>query len=105
MATDKVETLLGFAIKAGYVIFGSDAIERCRKRKYLIMICHTMAENSREKLIRANANVTTVISRAAELAALTHKAGCKALCITDKQMAQAITDNMNGTYQPVTEVK
>ena len=105
MATDKVETLLGFAIKSGNVVFGSDSIEHCRKRMYLIILCGTLAVNSREKLLRAYGGVPKVISGVLKLEDITHRIGVKALAVTDRQMAQAILNNMNGSYRLVTEVK
>ena len=103
--TDKVETLLGFAMRAGKVVFGTDSIERYHKRMYLILMCGTLAENSRSKILNAYGKVPKVISRTAKLSDITHRQGVKALAVTDRQMAEAIINNMNGSYQLVTEVK
>ena len=105
MVTDKVETLIGFAIRAGKVVFGTDNIENYRKRKHLILICGTLSENSKSKVVRLAGNIPVVISRQRLLSEITHRDGCKALALTDKQMSQAILSNMNGNYQLVTEVK
>lgn len=105
MATDKVISLLGFAIKAGNVVFGSDSIERCRKKKFLILFCHTLSDGTKEKLLRDNKGIPAAISRTLTVGEITHRPGCKALAVTDRQMAAAIMDYMNGSYQLVTEVK
>ena len=101
---DKVVTLVGFAIKSGKVVFGMDAILRNSRRKGLIITDKTLSEGSRDKLVR-QANGTVVISRVTPVSEITHREGCKVIAITDKQMAQAILDNMNGNYQILTEVK
>ena len=105
MQKDKVESILGFAIKAGKVIFGADSIERYHKKKHLIIMCKTLATNTREKLLRTNPGVPAIVSHGIEVEELTHKLNCKVIAVTDKQMAQAILTNKNGTYQVVTEVK
>ena len=96
---DKVVSILGFAIKAGKVLYGCDSIERYHKRKYLMILCGTLSDNSRDKIIRSQVGVPTVVVKQT-----THRSGCKAIAVIDKQMAQAMLDNMNGTYQRVTEV-
>ncbi len=105
MTNDKVVTLMGFAIRAGKVIFGTDAIERYHRRKQLILVDKSLSLNSREKLVRDNKSVPIVLSTSVTLADLTHRDGVKAIALTDKQMAQAILNNMNGSYQLITEVK
>lgn len=105
MQKDKVESILGFAIKAGKVLFGADSIERYHKKKHLILMCNTVSENTREKLLRTNPGVPAIISRTAKVEDLTHRVNCKVVAVTDKQMAQAIITNKNGSYQFVTEVK
>ena len=104
MTTDKVATLIGFAMRAGKVVFGTDNIETCRK-KYLIVFDGTLSQNSQDKLVRNAGNVPTLRSTMALIKDITHREGCKALALTDKQMAQAILTNKNGSYQQVTEVK
>lgn len=101
---DKVVSILGFAMRAGKVLYGCDSIERYHKRKYLMILCGSLSENSREKIVRSLSGVPTVVVRQNTVADITHRPGCKAVAVTDKQMAQAMLDNMNGTYQRVTEV-
>lgn len=101
---DKVVSILGFAIKAGKVLYGCDSIERYHKRKYLMILCGTLSDNSRDKIIRSQVGVPTVVVKQTTVEEMTHHSGCKAIAVIDKQMAQAMLDNMNGTYQRVTEV-
>lgn len=103
MTTDKVATLIGFAMRAGKVVFGTDNIEVCRK-KHLVIFDKTLSQSSQEKLIRI-VGKTPILRSDVLMKDVTHREGCKALAITDKQMAQAILNNKNGTYQQVTEVR
>ena len=105
MVQDKVVTLVGFAIRAGKIIFGMDSILRNHKKKGLIIVCKSLSEGSRERLVKQVGNTKVVLSRVTPVSELTHREGCKVIAITDKQMAQAILDNMNGNYQVITEVK
>lgn len=105
MAQDKVTALVGFAIKAGKIIFGTDAIERSHRKKGLIIACKTLSEGSLEKLVRQSGGTTVILSRVTPVSELTHKNGCKVIAVTDKQMSDAILKNINGNYQILTEVK
>lgn len=102
---DKTAALIGFAIKAGKVVFGTDAVLRYRKKMPLIVLCYTLADNAVGKITRYAERSTVVVSEQNDVASLTHRQGCKAIAITDKQMSEAILKSMNGTYRLVTEVK
>lgn len=99
---DKVETLIGFAIRAGKVIFGYDNIEGNRKCA-LIIVCKNLSQNSKERVLR-KAGKTPVIETQCTLSEITHRNGCKAIALTDKQMAQAVKNCLNERYHLVTEV-
>lgn len=104
MQTDKVVSLVGFAMRAGKVVFGADGIERYHGKKHLIIMSKDVSQNTKERVIRRNSQVPALLSREIGVEEITHKAKCKVIAITDKQMAQAILTNKNGTYQLVTEV-
>ena len=99
---DKVETLLGFAIRAGKVVFGYDNIESNRKC-VLIIVCKSLSQNAKERVLR-KAGKTTVIETQCALSEITHRNGCKAIALTDKQMAHAVINCLNERYHLVTEV-
>ncbi|MFR6640555.1 MAG: hypothetical protein ACLUSP_03820 [Christensenellales bacterium] len=85
---DKTAALIGFAIKAGKVVFGTDAVLRYRKKMPLIVLCHTLADNAAGKITRYAERSTVVVSEQNDVASLTHRQGCKAIAITDKQMSK-----------------
>ena len=104
MATDKLKTLVGFAMKAGKVVYGTDNIEYSRSKR-LIILCKTLSENSRKKVISQAGKTPILLSTATTVAEITYRDGCKAIAITDKQMSEAILKLKNGSYQLITEVR
>ncbi len=103
--TDKVTNLLGFAIKAGKVLFGVDSIDRYHKKKHLIIMCSSLSENTQKKIVNTYQSIPVFLSRITKVEELTHRMGCKVIAVTDKQMATALIEKMNGSYQRVTEVR
>jgi len=92
--SSKAESLLGFAIKAGRVIFGADNIVAAKKT-YLILICKGLSENSVKKLLRQDAQI--LISNK-PLEEVLHRPGCKSAAVTDKEMARAILQNSDNNF-------
>ena len=107
MQRDKIESLLGFAVKAGKVIYGSDNIVDVKRRYYLVIICDTLAENSRKKVIKtASEKRIPVILSLKELQYAVNRTNCKAVAITDKQMSDAMIGMTNDNYRLISsEVK
>ena len=103
---DKVKTMLGFAIKAGKVLFGSDNILANAKRKYLIVVCKTLSENGLNRLINNAAATPILRNKHDPLSALVYKDNCKAIAVTDKQMATAVLNGYNNNdYELLSEGK
>lgn len=107
MQKDKVESLLGFAVKAGKIIYGSDKILAVKTKYYLIFLCNTTAENTRNRVLAvAKDKSVPVISPKTELQNLVYRKNCKALAITDKQMSEAILNMLGENYHLINaEVK
>lgn len=100
MKKDKVESLLGFAVKAGKIIYGSDKILAAKTKYYLIFLCDTAAENTRKRVLSvAEDKSVPVISPKTELQYLVARTNCKALAITDMQMAEAMVNMLGENYR------
>ena len=97
---DKVETMLNFAMRARKVVMGTDNIEVSRK-KCLIVICHTLSERSKAKLVRDNPTIPILVSKR-ELSEVIHKSG-KAIAVTDKNMVKEILKNYQENYELISE--
>ena len=96
---DKITSLLGFAVKAGKLIYGSDNIELCRRKIYLIIGCHTLSENGIKRLQRlAAARRTPMLKCLSGLSTTVGKINCKAVALTDRQMAAAMVNNLSENY-------
>ena len=103
---DKAESLIGFAVKAGHVLYGIDTVEAARKKLYLIVLCDTVAENTRKKALSVAAakHVPVIVSRN-ELQYTVGRKNCKVLAVTDRQMAEAIVTLHGENYHIISEVK
>lgn len=94
---NKIETLLGFAVKARKIIYGWDNIEK--RRGIHLIICDTnLSENTLKKIIRDSNEKTPVIISHNSLENIIYKQGVKVIAVTDKQMSEAIIKNMTDEY-------
>ena len=50
MEKDKIESLLGFAVKAGKIVYGADGLEATRTRVFVIFLCDTASDNTKKKI-------------------------------------------------------
>ncbi len=103
---DKTTSLLGFAIKAGKIIFGSDNIVVRGKRKYLVVLCSTLSPKTVLKLKENIKNTPILMCNVVKLEEIVHRSNCKAIALTDKQMADAILKNFDRSkYDLISEDK
>lgn len=97
---DKVETLLGFAVKAGKVFYGSDTLETVRSKYYIIVLCNTASDNTKKRVLSvAKKKRLPVIVTEKELQYTVGKPNCKVLAVADKQMAEAILGFAGENYR------
>ena len=95
--TDKILTLLGFASKAGKVIFGTSAcvVSIKHKKVSLVILAGDISENSEEKIVRicVNANVPyiKILDRDA-LSAAVGKSNKTVLGIADNNFSKKILE-------------
>lgn len=98
--SDKIQAMLGFAIRASKTVFGVDNIPTC-KNKHVIVICSTLSENSLKQLLRENPKTPIVLSKK-PLEDVIHRGG-KAIAIKDRNMAKEILKNINDDYELISE--
>lgn len=100
MQKDKIEALLGFAVKANKLIYGLDNLELLKKKRYLYIQCHTLSENAKNKIKRlAQEKNVPILETKINLEDILHKINCKVVGLSDKQMSEAILQNINNNYQ------
>ena len=92
MRIDKVKSYLGFSIRSGKVIFGSDKLFESKKIPALVVICSTQNEKVSSKVIRFcnNNKVKVVKLENIVLAELIARDNCKVIGILDNSLAKAI---------------
>ncbi len=92
MEKNKIETYLGFCIKARKIIFGTEMISRQRKGIKLLVMDGSMGANSRKIMVKAQETHGCPLLETAEdaLGEWTHKAAVKGLAVTDESLAKAI---------------
>ena len=78
--SDKIQTMLNFAIRASKTVFGVDNIPSC-KAKHVIIACSTLSENSLKQLLRDNKNTPIILSKR-PLEEIIHRGG-KAVAVKD----------------------
>lgn len=99
MTRSKVETFIGFAIRAGKFRLGVNAIGTIKKADLFIM-CDSISDNGKKDAIKLarKFHVKIVISKKMKLEDLTAKENCKLMAITDKSLATAILDNLDENF-------
>lgn len=91
METSKIKPILGFALRSGKIVFGTDNIPVYRKRKYLILFDADLSENAKKKLILHAEPLKIPYKTVSEpLGGLLSRPGVKAVALTDPNMSKEI---------------
>ena len=101
MERSKVETYLGFCVRARKAVFGVDDIEKQTKGVFLIICDGELSENSLKTVEKARANLECplLITDKGNLGELLHKPAVKAVAIKDKNLASAIISVAEAEFQ------
>ena len=97
---DKIISYVGFAIKAGKIKMGVNAILSHRGDIYLLLLCDTAANNTvkQAEKIAHKACADIVVCKGDTLENILNKENCKLAAILDKSLAGAIKDNLNDKF-------
>ena len=101
MERSKVESYLGFCLRAGKVVFGVDGIEQQKRGVYLLIVDKAIGESSFKKLQKAREKLICplIIAEKDKLSDMLYKPAVKAVAIKDKNLAEAIINAVDGeTY-------
>ena len=92
MGNSKIETYLGFCVRARKAVFGADDIEAQKKGIKLIVCDSAISENSLKKIYTAKErfHCPLLITETDCLGELLHKPAVKAVGIKDEHLAAAI---------------
>lgn len=92
MPDNKIFSYVGFALKAGKVLFGVDSLETTKKKVFLVLYDETLAENSWKRLEKAKENFSCAALplKEGELERMVHRENTKCISLQEKALAEAI---------------
>ena len=92
MEKSKIETYLGFCVRARKITFGVDDIGSQKKGVFLLISDGGLSENSFKIMQKSQEKFACplLVTNADALGALLHKPAVKAVAIKDKNLADAI---------------
>ena len=92
MEKSKIETYLGFCIRARKIIFGVEMIERQKKGVHLLIVDGAIGKNSLKPTLQAQERFGCPLLETAvgALGETLHRPAVKAVAITDSNLASAI---------------
>ena len=101
MSVSKIESYLGFCLRARKMTFGVDDLETQRKGVFLILVDAGLGESSFKQVIKSGQNLKCPIYVLEKelLGSLLHKPAVKAVGIKEKNLAAAIINSMDGESQ------
>lgn len=88
----KIETYLGFCVRAGKIVYGADNVENQKKGVKLLIFDRAISPNSLKVLIKSQERLQCPVLETTEnvLGAYLHKPAVKAVAIKDEHLASAI---------------
>ena len=91
MERTKFETFAGFAIRAGKLVRGTNAVRATRKRIWSLFVCGTAAENTKKEALSLSSKFGAPLfgTKDLVLAELVHKENCKLVAFLDKNLSDA----------------
>ena len=92
MERSKIETYLGFCIRAKKIIFGAEMIEKQRKGVFLLVIDGNIGKNSLKTIVKTKERLgcPLYITDEGSLSEWVHRPAVKAVAVTDKNLASAM---------------
>lgn len=85
----KISSYVGFALKAGKVVFGADNIIASNKRM-LVLISESLGANSASKVLAHAKETGMRVVTVEDVGAIVSREGVKAIGIREKNLAEAI---------------
>ena len=101
MEKSKIETYLGFCIRAQKIIFGAEMIERQKKGVRLLIMDGGTGKSSKKSVLLAKEKFSCPLLETDEgvLGKITHRPAVKVVAITDEQLASAILSVVDSEHQ------
>ncbi len=90
MQKSKVETYLGFCLRAGKLTMGVNAVETVKKGVFLLVMEEDTAVNSRKAIEKLRNKFNCPLVAVTGLESFVGKPNCKLAAVRDKSLAEAI---------------
>ena len=90
MDAKKIESYLGFAIKAGKLVMGLNSIETLKKGVFCMLLDEGAQKNSQKQARKLAVRLSCPLVIIKDLGALVKREGCKVVAIKDSSLAGAI---------------
>lgn len=92
MEKSKIETYLGFCIRARKIVFGVDDVEKQKRDVFLLVADETLGTSSMKTMLKAQETFSCplYVTPKGVLGEILHRAAVKAAAIKDKNLALAI---------------
>lgn len=106
MTLSKINSYVGFAIKAKKLRCGVNVVESLKKDVYLLILCSSASKNTfaDAQKLQKKFNCPLFVLKGDLLENITHKANCKLCAVCEPNLARAIIDNSDETIGEITEV-
>ena len=97
----KIETYLGFCVRARKITFGAEEIEKQKREVFLLLFDETLGRSSLKCIDKAKENFSCLAfsCKAGALGELLHRPSVKAVAIKDKNLATAIISAVESDTQ------
>ena len=100
MVRSKPDTYIGFCIKAGKISLGAGAIDMLRGGVYLLIADKNCAKNSKRLALKfKNRFGCPLVLCNENFEVKVNKPGCKLAAIRDRELAKAILENLDQSYE------
>ena len=102
MNNSKVQTFIGFAVKAGKLRTGNNTLATIKKA-YLVMVSFDAATATKENARKYGQKYRCPVLESTEkpLEEYIHKAGVKIAAVTDNALAKAIEENSENEFTAI----
>ena len=90
MDAGKIETYLGFALRAGKATMGLNSIETLKKGVYCMLLDEDAQKNSQKQARKLKERLSCPLVIIKGLGTLLKREGCKVVAVRDPSLAEAI---------------
>lgn len=103
MKKPKAESLIGFAVKAGKILYGLDNIKAAHTGIHLIIYSTDASEKTQKEIkYQAKEKGLPLVESQKSIEEIVYKGGIKAVAIKDRQMSRAILNSLdNETFREI----